>query len=93
MVKEFPKKQDRRPMARISDPGMEWHEVDLNDLLSCARRELAYREWVYPKRVYEGKMTAAKAEREIALQRTMVEFMVHCVFKAVTRRSDPNLGG
>ena len=88
MVKTWPKKTDPRiPMARISDPGMEWHDVNLNDLLACARRELSRREWVYPKRVAEGGMSEATAEREIALQRTLVEFMVHCVFKAVTRQA------
>jgi len=72
-------------MVRIGDPAMEWHEVDLNDLLGCCRRELALRERVYPKFVAKGTMSEAKAEKEIALMRSVVEFLVHCVFKAVTR--------
>jgi hypothetical protein len=66
---------------------MEWHEIDLNDLLSCCRRELAFRQRVYRKWVDKGTMTEKKAEAEIELMRTVVDFLVHCVFKAVTRRS------
>jgi hypothetical protein len=88
MVKTWPKQTDHRvPMARISDPAMEWHDVNLNDLLACARRELEFRQRVYPIWIGRGTMSEAKAEREIALQRTLVEFMVHCVFKAVTRQA------
>lgn len=70
----------------ISDPAMEWHEVDLNDLLGCCRRELALRERVYPKWVGKGTMTEKKATREIELMRSVVDFLTHCLFKAVTRR-------
>ena len=87
MVKEWPKDNDRRPIVRISDPGMEWHEVDLNDLLGCCRRELGFRQRVYPKWVEKGTMKEEKAAAEIELMRTVVDFLVHCVFKAVTRRS------
>ena len=74
-------------MVRISDPAMEWHEVNLNDLLGCCRRELAFRQRVYPKWVDKGTMKEAKANEEIELMRTVVEFLVHCIFKAVTRRA------
>jgi hypothetical protein len=88
MVKTWPKETDHRiPLARISDPAMEWHDVNLNDLLGCARRELEFRTRVYPKWVLKGTMSEDKAQKEIALQRTLVEFMVHCVFKAVTRQA------
>jgi hypothetical protein len=66
---------------------MEWHEVNLNDLLGCCRRELAVRQRVYPKWVAKGTMKQDKADQEIELMRTVVEFLVHCVFKAVTRRA------
>lgn len=66
---------------------MSWHDVDLNDLLACCRRELALRQRVYPKWVAKGSMTEKKAEKEIEQMRAVVEFLVHCVFKAVTRRS------
>ena len=36
MVKEWPQKTDHRtPIVKISDPAMEWHEINLNDLLGC----------------------------------------------------------
>jgi hypothetical protein len=72
-------------IVRISDPAMEWHEIDLNELIACARRELAFRQWVYPKRVAEGKMKEGKAEHELAMQRQIVDFLVHCLFKAVSK--------
>jgi hypothetical protein len=90
MVKTWPETQDHRtPMVRISDPAMEWHEIDLNDLLGCCRRELARRQFVFPKRVAEGTMNDKKAEAEIEQMRVVVDFLVHCVFKAVTRRAPP----
>jgi hypothetical protein len=86
-MKTWPEDRDRRaPIVRISDPAMEWHEVNLNDLLACCRRELAFRQRVYPKWVDKGTMKEAKADQEIELMRVVVEFLVHCVFKAVTRR-------
>jgi hypothetical protein len=66
---------------------MEWHEVNLNDLLSCCRRELEFRQRVYPKWVAKNTMKEAKAQAEIELMRSVVDFLVHCVFKAVTRRA------
>jgi len=73
-------------MVRISEPGMQWRDVDLTPLLGCCRRELAFRQRVYPKWVEKGRMSEKKAEEELALMRELVDFMVHCVFKAVTRR-------
>jgi hypothetical protein len=88
VVKEWPKETDHRtPIVRISDPAMQWHDVNLNDLLGCARRELELRQRVYPKWVAKGTLSEAKAEKELALQRSLVEFLVHCVFKAVTRQA------
>ena len=86
MVREWPQKAEHRTaIVKISDPAMEWHEVDLNALLGCARRELASRQRCYPKWVDKGTMTEKKAEKELELMRSLVEFLVHCVFKAVTR--------
>ena len=88
MVKTWPDTRDHRtPIVKISDPAMAWHEVDLNDLLGCCRRELSFRQRVYPKWVDKGTMTEKKAEAEIALMRSLCDFLVHCVFKAVTRRA------
>jgi hypothetical protein len=74
-------------IVRISDPAMQWHEVDLNALLACCRRELAFRQRCYPRWVDKGTLSAAKAEREIDLMKTVCDFLVHCVFKAVTQRA------
>jgi hypothetical protein len=78
---------ERTAIVRISDPAMEWHDIDLNALLGCCRRELAVRQRVYPKWVEKGTMKQAKAEAEIELMRSCVDFLVHCIFKAVTRRA------
>ena len=61
--------------------------MNLNDLLSCCRRELEFRQRVYPKWVAKKTMKEAKAQAEIELMRSVVDFLVHCVFKAVTRRA------
>ena len=88
MVKEWPKQDDHRtPIVRISDPAMSWHEVDLNDLLACCRRELAFRQRCYPKWVAKGTLSEKKAARELELMRSVVDFLTHCLFKAVTRRA------
>lgn len=72
---------------KISDPAMQWHEVDLNELLAWARRELAFRQRCYPRWVEKGTITEKKAERELELTRQAIDFFTHCIFKAVTRRS------
>jgi hypothetical protein len=88
VIKEWPKQDDHRtPIVRISDPAMSWHEVDLNDLLACCRRELAFRQRCYPKWVAKGTLSEKKAAKELELMQSVVDFLVHCVFKAVTRRA------
>ena len=74
-------------IVRISDPAMGWHEIDLNALLGCARREVAFRQRCYPKWVEKGTLTEKKAETELELMRQVCDFLTHCVFKAVTQRS------
>ena len=36
-------------------------------------------------------MTEKKAEKELELMRSVVEFLTHCVFKAVTRNAKASL--
>jgi len=43
----------------------------LADLISCVDRELRMREQVYPRWVSQGKLTEAKASRELALMRAV----------------------
>ena len=66
---------------------METREVDLNALLACCRRELAFRQRCYPRWVSKGSLSEKKAEKELELMREMVDFMTHCVFRAVVRRA------
>lgn len=87
MGRAVAKTENREAIVRISDPAMESHEIDLNALLGCARRELAFRQRCYPKWVEKGTLTETKAEKELELMRSVVEFLTHCVFKAVTRQA------
>jgi hypothetical protein len=90
MVKTWPEKRRRdAAIVKISDPAMEWHEVDLNDLLACCKRELAFRQRCYPRWIDKGTIKPATAAREIELMGSVCEFLVHCIFKAVTRSSSP----
>ena len=43
------------------------------DKLACAKRELKFRERVYPRLIDTGKMTAALAARELDLMRAIVD--------------------
>jgi hypothetical protein len=45
----------------------------LDDLIAAAEREVRFREYVYPRRIAQKRMTPEKAEREIALMRAIVE--------------------
>ena len=81
------KTENREAIVRISDPAMESHEIDLNALLGCARRELAFRQRCYPKWVEKGTLTEKKAQTELELMRSLCDFLVHCIFKAVTRQA------
>ena len=87
------KAENRHAIVQISDPAMEWHEIDLNALLGCARRELAFRQRCYPRWVEKGTLTEKKAGIELELQRSLCDFLVHCVFKAVTRGGKSHDGG
>jgi len=43
------------------------------ELIAAAEREVRFREYVYPRRIAQKRMTAEKAEREIALMKAIVE--------------------
>lgn len=44
----------------------------LVDMIACARREVAMREHVYPRRVGDGKMKQAAADRELETMRAIL---------------------
>lgn len=39
----------------------------------CARRELSYRQQVFPRRIAKGQMSSALASRQIALMEAIAE--------------------
>ena len=41
-------------------------EFSIQAQVACARRELSYRRYVYPKRIAAGKMSPADADKEVA---------------------------
>jgi signal recognition particle subunit SEC65 len=45
----------------------------LAELVAAAEREVRFREFVYPRRIAAHRMTAEKAEKEIALMKAIVE--------------------
>jgi len=47
--------------------------IPLSDQLKCVRREIAFRERVYARRVADRKMTQAQADREIATMKAVAE--------------------
>jgi hypothetical protein len=92
MVKTWPKADDPRDaLVEIGKAAMQSETIDLREVLACLRREMALRERVYPKWVAKGSMTQAKADRELELMRQAVDFVVHCVFKAVVKRQSLSL--
>jgi hypothetical protein len=48
-------------------------KITFRDKEQCARRELAFRRRVYERRVSEGKMKQADADREIELMEAIAE--------------------
>jgi hypothetical protein len=55
------------------------------DKLACAERELALRKNVYPRWVEQGRMSAGRAAREIALMQAIVlDYQDALIEEAVT---------
>lgn len=48
-------------------------KITFSDKEACARRELKFRRQVYPRRVEQGKMKQADADREIEVMEAIVE--------------------
>jgi hypothetical protein len=44
----------------------------IDELVACAEREVRLREYVYPRRVAQRRMTQEKADKEIALMKAIV---------------------
>ena len=69
---------------------MDQQEFDLNELLACCRRELAFRQRVYPKWIAKGFMSETKAEKELELMRLCCDYFVDAIFRSVTRQPPPS---
>lgn len=48
-------------------------EYTLLEMRDCIKREVGFREHVYPRRVAEGKMKQAKADWELACMRAVLK--------------------
>ena len=49
----------------------ELFEPTLDELIACVEREIRLREFVYPKRVADRRMSADKSSRELMLMRAV----------------------
>jgi hypothetical protein len=47
--------------------------ITTQDKLKCAERELKLRQWVYPRRVENGKMSEGAKEHELAAMQAIVD--------------------
>lgn len=55
------------------------------ELLKCCERELALRRAVYPRRVADGKMDAARATRETDMMAAVVDLLAELAGKRKSR--------
>ena len=46
--------------------------IKISEQIACVRREIAMRRRVYPRWIESGKMTQAKADREIAVMEAVL---------------------
>lgn len=59
--------------------------VSLKDQIACARRELAIRENVYPRRVQRGDMTEVGMKKELAAMSAIIDTL-----EALERGENPH---
>jgi hypothetical protein len=50
--------------------------VSIDEMIGCAKREVAMRERCYPRWVQEGRMSEHKAELEIAYMQAIVRKLI-----------------
>jgi hypothetical protein len=51
--------------------------IGLAEQIACIEREIALRRRVYPRFVFNHKMTQAKADKEIAAMSAALETLIH----------------
>ena len=47
--------------------------ISLSEQIACVRREVRLRERVYPRRIAEGRMRQAEADRELVRMRAVLQ--------------------
>lgn len=62
--------------------------ISLTEQITCARREIAFRERVYVRWVSEGKLKQDKADHELAAMRAVLATLIE-----VDRERNPELLG
>ena len=50
-------------------------EITIAEMISCAKRELAYRRRTYPHLVARNRLSGEEADREIATMRAILHFL------------------
>jgi hypothetical protein len=58
--------------------------ISLDDMIGCAKRELAMRKRAYPRWVADDRMSRDKADKEIALMGAILDHLL----KAAGRREE-----
>lgn len=51
-------------------------EIPISDQIKCVEREIALRQYVYPKKVLEGKMTEGQKDLEINRMKAVYETLI-----------------
>jgi hypothetical protein len=62
--------------------------ITLVEQITCARREIAFRERVYPRFIEQGKLKPDKAEHELAAMRAVLATLLE-----VHKEQNPELLG
>jgi len=68
---------------------MDSRDYDLNALLGCMKRELAFRERCYPRWIEKGTISEKKAERELELMALACDYFTDAIFRSVTGQPPP----
>ncbi len=50
--------------------------LTLDDQIACVKREIGMREFVYPRRVADGKMKQDKADHELAAMKAVLATLI-----------------
>lgn len=52
-------------------------KITLNEMVQCVGREVGLRKNVYPGMIARGKISMAKADREVAVMEAIYEYLKH----------------